>query len=123
MSGSEDGDKHASHVIGRLWVVECVPREGGWVRMIEVNESGGKHAYAAVKSVVLNHRWDMPDRSCGESILDVQQFFIVSDALHSGCEVHGDGQRIVGDCMWTGVRTVVSHEKCPVLFRDVIRKE
>ena len=91
--------------------------------MIEVNESCGKHAYAAVISVVLNHRWYMPDRSCGESILDVQKCFIVSDALHSVCEVHGDGQRIVGDCMWTGVCNVVSHEKCPVRFRDVIRKE
>ena len=91
--------------------------------MIEVNESCGKHAYAAVKSVVLSHRWDMPDRICGESILYAQQFFIMSDALHSCCEVHGYGQRIVGDCMWTGVCNVVSHEKCPVRFRDVIREE
>ena len=72
LSGSEDGDKHASHVIGRLWVVECVPWEGGWVRMIEVNESCGKHAYTAVIDVVLNHRWDVPDRRCGESIGELQ---------------------------------------------------
>ena len=59
--------------------------------MIEVNESCGKHAYAAVISVILNQRWDVPDRMCGESILDVQKLFIVSDAPHSVCEVHGDG--------------------------------
>ena len=91
LSGSEDGEKHASRVIGRLWVVECMPWEGGWVRMIEVNESRGKHAYATVIRVVLSHRWDVPDRRCGEPIFDVQQCFIVSDAPHSVCEVHGDG--------------------------------
>ena len=59
--------------------------------MIEVDEGRGKHAYSTVILVVLSHRWDVPDWRCGESICDVQQCFIVSDASHSVCEVHGDG--------------------------------
>ena len=91
LSGSEDCEKNESYVRGCMWIVECMPWEGGWVRMIEVDEGRGKHAYSIVILVVLSHRWDVPDWRCGEPICDVQQRFIVSDASHSVCEVHGDG--------------------------------